>query len=46
MRILFGEMADLLLFGQAVKPKALIDAGFKFHYPELKISLHNLLSDV
>jgi hypothetical protein len=46
MRILFGEMADLLLFGQAVKPKALIDAGFKFHYPELKTSLHNLLSDV
>ena len=44
LRLLFGEMADLLVFGQAVLPKAMNDAGFKFQYPELKPALENVLS--
>lgn len=34
IRLLFGEMGEsLLLKGQQVIPKRLLDAGFKFHYP-------------
>lgn len=44
LRLLFGEMADLLVFGQAVLPKAMNDAGFKFQYSELKPALENVLS--
>lgn len=44
MRLLFGEMADLLVYGQAVLPKALNDADFKFQYAKLKPALENVLS--
>ncbi|WP_100913596.1 TIGR01777 family oxidoreductase [Pseudoalteromonas spongiae] len=43
LRLMFGEMADLLVFGQAVKPKALQEADFKFHFPHLKPALENIL---
>ncbi len=37
IRLLFGEMGkSLLLKGQQVIPKRLLDAGFKFHYPLIK----------
>lgn len=37
-----GEMGDaLLLASTRVLPKRLEDAGFKFHYPELKSALEN-----
>lgn len=36
VKLLFGEMGDLLLLGGAnVKPKVLLDNGFEFKYPEL-----------
>lgn len=38
----FGEMADILLFGQNVQPKRLLDSGFQFHYPQLKEALNAL----
>ncbi|PJD90711.1 MAG: TIGR01777 family protein [Legionella sp.] len=41
IRWLFGEMGEcLLLKGQRVVPKRLLDAGYVFHYPELKNALH------
>lgn len=43
-RLLFGEMADLLLLGQYVEPKKLIDNGFKFQYPSLKPALEDIAS--
>jgi NAD dependent epimerase/dehydratase family enzyme len=39
-RLAFGEMADgLLLASTRVEPKRLIDAGFRFRFPELEAAL-------
>ena len=43
MRIALGEQADLLLEGQRVVPKRLLELGFKFHFPDLKSALENIL---
>jgi uncharacterized protein len=43
IRTLFGESADVILKGQNVIPKNLLDAGFKFQFPELNSALRNLL---
>ena len=42
VKVLFGEMADLLLFGQNVYPKNLLDAGFLFKYNQLRAALQAL----
>ncbi|WP_288740235.1 TIGR01777 family oxidoreductase [uncultured Rheinheimera sp.] len=42
LRLAFGEMADLLLFGQNVQPKRLLDNSFEFHHPQLKEALNAL----
>jgi uncharacterized protein (TIGR01777 family) len=42
LRLAFGEMADLLLFGQNVQPKRLLDHGFEFHHVTLKDALNAL----
>jgi len=43
LKILFGEMADyLLLRGQKVIPRRLLEAGFQFRYPDLRKALENL----
>ena len=39
LRLLFGEMADVLLTGQRVVPKRAIAEGFTFRYPELPSAL-------
>jgi uncharacterized protein (TIGR01777 family) len=39
MRLMMGEMADLLLYGQRVIPKRLQQSGFEFQYPELEHAL-------
>jgi hypothetical protein len=39
LRLLFGEMADLLLFGQNIYPQRLLDAGFHFQYSQLRSAL-------
>lgn len=41
-RILFGEMADLLLLGQYVVPEKLTNSGFHFEYPDLKSALEDI----
>ena len=42
IRALFGEMGDcLLLKGQRVLPKRLIDAGYEFHHPQLAEALQH-----
>ena len=41
--ILFGEMAqELLLSGQGVSPKKLVEAGFKFQYPRVQDALEEI----
>ncbi|OXS14244.1 TIGR01777 family protein [Zobellella denitrificans] len=43
MRLLFGEMAELLLTGQRVMPVRLQQAGFHFRYPTLDKALKETL---
>ena len=44
VKCLFGEMSDVLLFGQNVKPSKLLTSGFTFQYPDLRVALDNLFS--
>jgi uncharacterized protein (TIGR01777 family) len=45
-RLVLGEMADsLLLASQRVRPKALVDIGYKFHAPTLDRALQTALAD-
>ncbi|TPH12092.1 TIGR01777 family oxidoreductase [Litorilituus lipolyticus] len=44
LKLMFGEMADLLLYGQNVQPKKLKMSNFKFKYENLDIALKSLLN--
>ena len=43
LRLTLGELADLLLKGQRVLPKRLLDLGFQFAFPTLEMALEELL---
>ncbi len=43
LKLLFGEMATVLLEGQKVLPTRLQEAGFNFQYPDLESALTDLL---
>jgi len=43
LRLLFGEMADMLLEGQRAMPKRLLEAGYTFRFPEAEPALRDLL---
>ncbi len=44
LRALLGEVADeLILAGQRVVPRRLLDAGFRFRYPELEAAFRQFL---
>jgi uncharacterized protein len=43
LKLLFGEMAEIVLASQRVLPKAAEEAGFRFEYPELRPALANIL---
>jgi uncharacterized protein (TIGR01777 family) len=43
LRLLFGEMGDILLASQRVAPKAAQSAGFTFRFPELAPALVDVL---
>lgn len=42
LKLLFGELSDLLLFGQNVYPQRLLDAGFVFKHNQLRLALQSL----
>jgi uncharacterized protein (TIGR01777 family) len=42
-QLLFGEMSTMLLDGQRVIPRHLLDLGFRFDYPDATQALRNLL---
>ncbi len=42
LRIMMGEMADLVIYGQRVVPKRLQDSGYKFIYPEISQAFGSL----
>jgi len=39
LRLLFGEMSEILLMSDRMLPKRLLDEGFRFRYPELDAAL-------
>jgi len=43
LKLLFGEMARVLLESQRVQPKAALDGGYRFRFPELPAALGDLL---
>ncbi|PYQ60183.1 MAG: TIGR01777 family protein [Acidobacteria bacterium] len=43
LRLLLGEMADVLLHGQRAVPRKLLDLGYAFRYPEALGALRGLL---
>ncbi len=43
MRIAFGEVAEMVLEGQRVLPKKLLDLGYEFKFPTLEAALTDLL---
>jgi NAD dependent epimerase/dehydratase family enzyme len=43
LRLLFGEMADLLVKGQRVLPQKAIDSGYLFRFPTAQSALQDLL---
>jgi NAD dependent epimerase/dehydratase family enzyme len=43
LRLMFGEMSEVLLASQRVLPKAAEAAGYRFQYPELGAALADLL---
>jgi len=44
LRLLFGEMSEVLLASQRVLPAAAKSAGFSFQFPDLRAALDNLLA--
>ncbi|WP_019120670.1 TIGR01777 family oxidoreductase [Brevibacillus massiliensis] len=42
MKLIFGELAVLLLEGQRVIPQKLLDCGFQFRYPEIDDAIKQL----
>jgi uncharacterized protein len=43
LRLVLGEMADMLLHGQRAVPHRLLEHGYAFRYPEALAALHDLL---
>lgn len=43
LRLALGEMADMVLNGQRVIPRKLLEAGYKFHYPTAKDALEAII---
>ena len=44
LRLLFGEMAEILFASQRVIPEAALRAGFQFRFPEIAAALEDLLA--
>lgn len=43
LRIIFGEIADVITSGQKVSIQKLLNSGYNFMFPELSMALKNLL---
>ena len=39
LKLLFGDLAELLLVSDRMLPRRLLDAGFRFRYPDLEPAL-------
>lgn len=45
LKLLLGEMSELLLTSSRIEPRRLVEAGFCFRHPELRRALDSLLGD-
>ena len=45
LKMIFGEMSQIILEGSRVSSQKLIENGFKFKFPELGLALSDLLED-
>jgi hypothetical protein len=45
VRLLYGEMADIVIHGQRVVPERALALGFRFAHPELDEALRSALAD-
>jgi uncharacterized protein len=45
IRLILGEFGDVLLKGQRVIPQRLLEAGFKFRYPDIEEALKDIILD-
>jgi hypothetical protein len=43
LRLLYGEMAEIVITGQRVIPRRLLDAGFGFEHPDVQEALDDVL---
>jgi uncharacterized protein len=44
LRVLYGQMAEIVTSGQRVLPRRLMQLGFRFGYPELEPALRDVLT--
>jgi NAD dependent epimerase/dehydratase family enzyme len=42
-KLVFGEKADILLYGSRVSSERLLSSGFRFSFPDLPAALADLL---
>jgi uncharacterized protein (TIGR01777 family) len=45
IKLILGEFGSVLLNGQRVIPRRLLDGGFKFRYPDIEEALKNIILD-
>jgi len=45
IRLILGEFGSVLLKGQRVLPRRLLEAGFEFRYPDIEAALRNIILD-
>jgi len=45
LKIVLGQMAEMLLHGQRVIPNKIIGAGFEFQFPKLRSALEDALGN-
>ena len=43
IKLILGEFGSVLLKGQRVIPRRLLDAGFKFQYPNIENALKSII---
>lgn len=44
LRLLYGEMSEIVTTGQRVIPRRLLGLGFRFRHPELEPALRDVLA--
>jgi NAD dependent epimerase/dehydratase family enzyme len=44
LRLVLGEMSDLVLEGRYSQPKHLLDQGFRFDFPTLELALKEMFA--